>query len=85
MTDLEIMEGITEIVREALGDDAIVLTPDNVASDFAGWDSFKHITIVVATEIRFGVKFKTAEIESLKKIGDFVSLIQKKLTRVSSP
>jgi acyl carrier protein len=76
------MDGITEVAREALDDDTIVLTPDSVASDFAGWDSFKHITIVVATEMRFGVKFKTAEIESLKKIGDFVSLIQKKLSKV---
>ena len=84
MTDLEIMDGLTETVREALGNDAIMLTPDSVASDFAGWDSFKHITIVVATEIRFGVKFKTAEIESLKEIGDFVSLIRKKLNKVPS-
>jgi acyl carrier protein len=79
VSDLEIMDGITEVVREALEDDTIVLTADSAASDFAGWDSFKHITIVVATEMRFGVKFKTAEIESLRKIGDFVSLIQKKL------
>lgn len=79
MTDLEIMEGITEVVREALGDDTIVLTPSSVAGDFAGWDSFTHITIVVATEMRFGIKFRTAEIESLREIGDFVALIQKKL------
>lgn len=78
MTDLEIMDGITEVVREALDDDTIILTPNSVAGDFAGWDSFKHIAIVVATEIRFGVKFRTAEIESLKEIGDFVALIQKK-------
>ena len=78
MTDLEIMEGITEVVREALGDDTIVLTPSSVAGDFAGWDSFTHITIVVATEMRFGIKFRTAEIESLREIGDFVALIQKK-------
>lgn len=79
MTDTEIMEGITEVVREALGDDTIVLTPSSVAGDFAGWDSFTHITIVVATEMRFGIKFRTAEIESLREIGDFVALIQKKL------
>lgn len=78
MTDLEIMDGITEVVREALDDDTIILTPSSVAGDFAGWDSFKHITIVVATEMRFGIKFRTAEIESLKEIGDFVALIRKK-------
>lgn len=84
MTDGEILSGITDVVRESLDDDAIVLTPESVANDFSGWDSFKHITIIVATEMRFGVKFKTAEIESLKKIGDFVSLIQKKLHKAPS-
>lgn len=78
MTDLDIMEGLTEIVREALDDDTIILTPSSVAGDFAGWDSFKHITIVVATELRFGIKFRTAEIESLREIGDFIALIRKK-------
>jgi acyl carrier protein len=84
VTDLEIMNGITDVVREALGDETIVLTPESTASDFSGWDSFKHITIVVATEMRFGIKFKTAEIESLRKIGDFISLIQKKLDKGAS-
>ena len=79
MTDLEIQNGITEIVREALDDDTIQLTPESTANDFEGWDSFKHITIVVATELRFGIKFKTAEIESLRKVGDFITLIQAKL------
>jgi acyl carrier protein len=31
--------------------------------------------------MRFGIKFKTAEIESLKNAGDFVSLIGKKLKK----
>jgi acyl carrier protein len=79
VTDQEILERLTEIVREALGDDTIVLTPDTRADEFPEWDSFRHITIVVATEMRFGVKFQTAEIESLKNIGDFLSLIRSKL------
>ena len=79
MTDSEILDGITDIVRDALEDDTIVLSPESTASDYADWASFKHITIVVATEVRFGVKFKTAEIESMRNVGDFISLIQKKL------
>ena len=79
MTDAEILDRLTDIVREAMSDDSIVLTPESTAEDFPEWDSFRHITIVVATEMRFGVKFKTAEVESLKNIGDFISLIRKKL------
>ena len=79
MTEAEILEGLTGIVREVLDDDTLTLTHESSAADFPEWDSFKHITIVAATEMRFGVKFKTAEIESLKNTGDFVSLIGKKL------
>lgn len=78
MTDSEILETITGIVREALDDDSIELTSETRADEYPEWDSFKHITIVVATESRFGVKFQTAEIESLRNIGDFVSLIKRK-------
>ena len=38
-----------------------------------------HITIVVAIEQYFRIKFKTAEIEELRNVGDFVHLIEKKL------
>jgi acyl carrier protein len=81
VTDSEIIDGITEIVRDALGDDSISLTGQSSSADFPEWDSFKHISIVVATEMRFGVKFQTAEIESLKNVGDFVALVQRKLAK----
>lgn len=79
MTETEILEGITATVREVLDDDSLSLSYESSAAEFPEWDSFKHITIVAATEMRFGVKFKTAEIESLKNIGDFVSLVGAKL------
>jgi acyl carrier protein len=42
------------------------------------WDSFNHINIVVATEAVFKIKFKSAEIEELKNVGEFVQLIQRR-------
>ena len=48
------------------------------AKDVQDWDSFNHINLVVATEARFGIKFQTAEIESLRNVGQFVELIRKK-------
>jgi acyl carrier protein len=35
--------------------------------------------LIVATEAKFGIKFQTAEIESLKNVGHFEELIAKKL------
>ena len=48
MTEGEILDRLTEVVRDALSDDTIVLTPESTAEEFPEWDSFRHITIVVA-------------------------------------
>lgn len=76
MTDQQIYDGLTEIFRDVFGDDDIVAKPELTAKDVPGWDSFNHINIIVAAEVRFGVKFKAAEIESLRNVGDFARLVQ---------
>ncbi len=79
MTNADILAGLTEIFHEILDDDSITLTTDTTADDVDGWDSFNHINILVAAESRFHVKFRTAEIEELKNVGDFVQLIAQKM------
>lgn len=78
MTQAEIFTSLTEIVRETLGDDTIILTPETRADDVKMWDSFNHINILVAAEVRFGIKFQTAEIEGLRNVGQLAQLIEKK-------
>ena len=73
-----ILSGLTALFREIFDDDHLALTPETAATDVLGWDSMNHITIVVETERRFGVKFQTGEIEELKNVGDFIALIKKK-------
>lgn len=80
MNNSEILEQLTDIFRDVFGDDSLVLTPQMTADDVEEWDSFNHINIVVATEIRFGIKFKTAELEKLKNVGEYLELISQKLT-----
>ena len=81
MNDRAIDEGLTEIFRDLFGDDAIVLTPRMTADDVDGWDSIKHISLIVAIEDRFGIKFTTAEIERLRDVVDFVEAIRAKAGR----
>jgi len=80
MDHAQILEQLTDIFRDVLSDDGLVLTPEMTAADVPQWDSFNHINIVVAAEVRFGIKFKTAELEELKNIEEFVALIERKLT-----
>lgn len=79
MTEPEIYTSLTEVFRDVFDDDAITLGPDTTAADIAGWDSQAHVSLIVAAELRFGVRFRTAELEKLKNVGEFVHVITKQL------
>lgn len=79
MENAEIYEQLTEVFRDVLNDESLRLSAELTAADVPKWDSFNHINIVVATEERFGIKFKTAELEQLRNVGQFVDLIDRKL------
>jgi acyl carrier protein len=70
---------LSEILRDVLGRDDLQLRPGLMAKDVPEWDSFAHVNIIVAAEMRFGVKFMTAELERLRNVGEFASLIESKL------
>ena len=75
MTETEILLGLTQVFRDVFDDDDIVLTPETTAADIEGWDSQAHVNLIVAAEVRFGVRFRTAELESLHNVGQFAQLI----------
>jgi len=75
MTDDQILEALTPLFREVFDDDSIVLTHDTAADDIDGWDSQAHVSLIVAAEMRFGIQFRTAELESLHNVGELARLI----------
>jgi len=78
MTQQEIYPRLTKIMRDVFDDDNLDVTPELTANDVEGWDSVSHITLVVAVEEAFGVKFKSAELEKMKNVGQLVDQIEKK-------
>jgi acyl carrier protein len=80
MTDEEILTAFTRILRDLLLDDSIVLTMATRREDVPNWDSFNYINFIVAVEIKFGVKFKIADIESFANVGAIVTETAKMLT-----
>lgn len=76
----EIYARLTKVLRDVFDDDSLVATPELTANDVEEWDSVNHITLVVAIEEEFGVKFKTAELEKMKNVGHMVEQIEKKTT-----
>jgi acyl carrier protein len=76
MTDDEILQTLTRILRDLLMDDSITLTMDTRREDVPGWDSFAYINFIVALEMEFGVKFKVSDVESFENVGAIVKQTQ---------
>lgn len=81
MNQSQILQQVADIIRDVLdpmNEKDLKIDNETTADQTDGWDSFNHINIVVAIEQHFKVKFKTAEIESLRNVGELVGLIAKK-------
>ncbi len=72
MTDQDILDLFTRILRDLLANDAIVLRTDTTRSDVPDWDSFSYVNFIVAVEMELGIKFGVADVESFKTVGDIV-------------
>jgi acyl carrier protein len=79
MTDQEILNAFSRVLRALLLDDSIVLSRETRRKDVPNWDSFNYINFMVAVEIEFGVKFRVADIEAFENVGDIVAETQRLL------
>ena len=76
MTDEEILAEFTDLLRDLLADESIDLGMATKRRDIATWDSFQYVNFIVAAEIKFGIKFRVADVESFETVGDIVKETQ---------
>lgn len=74
----KVLLGVQDICREVFENPSLVLTKDTTAEDVPNWDSFNHLNIVVAVEQRFGIRFRTSEVEGLRNVGELVEMVLSK-------
>ena len=60
MTEQAILEAVQEIFRDNFDED---------------WDSLEQINLLTAIEKKFNIKFKLADVRSLKNVGDLLDLV----------
>lgn len=75
MSRQEVYEKLTEIFRDIFDDEELVICDTTTSNDIEDWDSLEQISIIVAAEKEFKIKFKMSEIEGLKNVGELVDLI----------
>ena len=76
----ELYTKLTGIFQDVFDDDDIVLSPQLTATDVDGWDSLKHVRLILSVERGFGVKFSASEVGHLKNVGDLANLIATKVS-----
>jgi acyl carrier protein len=76
MTDQEILDLLTRVLRDLLENDSIVLTTATRRQEVPNWDSLMYINFIVAVEIQLGIKFKVADVESFANVGEIVATIR---------
>ena len=57
----------------------VVLTRAISAKDVPEWDSLTHISLMVAVEKEFSVRFRVGEVEQTHNVGEFADLILKRM------
>jgi acyl carrier protein len=72
MTDQQILDRFTQILRDLLDDPSIVLTMETLRPDVPNWDSLNYVNFIVTIEMEFGVRFGVANVESFQTVGDIV-------------
>ena len=75
----EIFEKLTEIFRDVMDNDEIVLEETSTADDIEEWDSLSHVQLTERIEGEFGLKFSAKEMTSWVDVGEMVDAMEKKL------
>jgi acyl carrier protein len=77
-TEGEIYPALTTIFHDVFLRDDVTLSAETNAKDVAGWDSFKQIEIIMASEEQWKIRFSTRELDALRSVGDLVRTIAAK-------
>lgn len=56
------------------------LTPLLTAREVPEWDSLLQISLLVAVEKAFNIRFRVGEVEATKNIGEFADLIMRRMS-----
>ncbi|MCI9584557.1 MAG: acyl carrier protein [Clostridium sp.] len=75
MTREEAYEKLNSVFRDIFDDEDITVNDATTADDIEDWDSLEHISLVVAVEKCFGIKFTMGEVMGMKNVGEMMDII----------
>jgi acyl carrier protein len=64
-----------QLVFDSVFDEPVKVRPDLTAGEVEEWDSLTHVTLIVAVEKDFGIKFRASEINGFQNVKDLIDRI----------
>jgi acyl carrier protein len=77
MTQAETIASLQQIFDD-LFMDKVILTPELTAGEVEEWDSLTQISLMLAVEKRFNVRFRVGEVEKTRNVGELADLIARR-------
>ena len=78
MTQTEVITKLQPIFDD-LFMEKVTLKPDLSAADVEEWDSLIQISLLLAVEKQFNIRFRVGEVEAAKNVGEFADLIARRV------
>lgn len=70
------LETLRDLFSETLGQPMPPFHADTAFAVLPGWDSVAHLALLLAVERRLGVAFTSAEMVSMRTVGDMLSAVE---------
>jgi acyl carrier protein len=74
-----ISDRFKNVILKELKLDEWNIQDDTLANQVPGWDSLKHVDVILAIEKEYSIRFKGVEVLKCKNIGDLQKLVDSKI------
>jgi acyl carrier protein len=78
MDQTQVMTKLSDLFRDVFDNPDLTISESTTAYDIVGWDSMTHITLIVAAEKAFGIRFRASEMDGMQDVGELARLIAAK-------
>ena len=75
-----VSERLKSVILGELELDDFDIVDSTTADMVPGWDSLRHVRVILAVEQVYGIRFQTIELIRIKNVGDLQALIDRKTT-----
>ena len=79
MTRQEVFTRLDEVFQDVFDNEEIHVSDETTAEDIEDWDSLEHISLIVAVENAFGIKFGMGQVTRMKNVGEMADIILEEL------